>query len=172
MFQQPIDDLPTKQSVRVREVLRDLLQTGDIDSYVNIKDKMVHLTVPTMLKPPFGIHYQGSIPGIEISKLPGELLSLRLKTTDLQSSLAARFPDPRKEPQPKSYSEATNDALHWLVRTMRSAKEAGGRLTKTYCKTEVIRLYKIRVKTFQELWPIAMREAGVKWSKPGRFNHL
>jgi hypothetical protein len=165
LFQRPIEALPRTKSLKVRYTLRDLLQAGDIESYVLIKNRMVRLTVPVMLRSPFGIHYDGDIPGIEISKWPGQLLSLSLKASDLESSLNTRFPGAIEEPKPKSPSEKNEEAKRWLVTEMRR----GTRLTKTHCQKIILARFKISRKAFLDIWPKAQNEAGVNWSRPGRF---
>ena|SRR5258706_15967897 len=118
-FQKPMELLRTSQSLKVRYTLRDLLQAGNIEAYVRVKNRMIRLTVPLMLKLPFGIHYKGITPGIEIGQWPGQLLSLRLKATDLESSLDSRFPRTVHEPRPKSHAEKNEEAKRWLVKLMK-----------------------------------------------------
>jgi hypothetical protein len=164
MFQQPVDALRTSQSLKVRYTLRDLLRTGDIEAYVRIKNRIVRLSVPVMLKVPFGIHYDGHIPGIEISKFPGQLLSLRLKTSDLKTSLNSTFGADVKKAKPPNAARLEN-ATRWLVKKMQTEE----RQPKADCRTEVRRRFSITNKAFEAAWNDAQEQAQANWSKPGRF---
>jgi hypothetical protein len=126
---------------------------------------MIRLTVPLMLKLPFGIHYNGTTPGIEVGRWPGQLLSLRLKAVDLESSLESNFPRSAQVTKQKSHAERNEEAKRWLVDLMKE----GDRQTKTYCQTETLARFKISRKAFLDIWPRAQKEAGVNWSRPGIF---
>jgi hypothetical protein len=168
LFQQPAEGLPQAKSLKVRYLLRDLLKTGDIESYVFIKNKAVRLTTPVMLKPPFGIHYNDSIPGIEVSRWTGQLLSMRLKASDLSASIDSLLPPNTDKRRPKSHHVKNEEALRWLVTVM----QGGNRLTKTHCRDEAISRFDISHKAFQVIWQQAQTEANVDWSIPGRFKTI
>jgi hypothetical protein len=165
MFQEPMELLRTSQSLKVRYTLRDLLRGGNIEAYVRVKNRMVRLTVPLMLRSPFGIHYKGTIPGIEIGQWPDQLLSLQLKATDLESSLDSRFPRTVQQTRPKSPAQKNEEAQRCLVKLMKG----NVRLTKKYCQTKMLVKFEISRKAFLDIWPKAQKEAGVNWSRPGKF---
>jgi hypothetical protein len=164
MFQKRMDALTKSQSLSVRHALRDLLLAGDIEAYVHHNNKMIRLATSVMLTPPFGIHYDGDVPGIQTSRSPEHLRSLRLNANNLESSLELKFHE-IVEVRPKSFKEKNDEAKHWLIKEMQS----GTRLTKTECQEIALAKFDISRKAFLEIWKAAQIEAGVNWSKPGKF---
>jgi hypothetical protein len=165
----PVDELATKDAMRIFRKLEALLMEGNIRCVVYLGNEAVSFSVADMLSVPFRIHFEVDrrTPGVEVWKRPDVLSKMSLNEQDFAAAITTRMPNllidetASKKPTIDERAEAFRA---WLEAEMKSDR----RLAKECYRKRAMNAYGLKITTFNELWAALIKSTGCGWDKPGR----